>query len=124
MNHADSVRHAVRSEPLRDEAAAIVDVERRRGTAVRERPPQAVRGLSSSLSKEGGGRPQEAGPIIEDGVYVDVDLPEGIYEAALEPLEGEGFPDDRDHQPEACEDPVDRHPAHSNATTSEEGVDP
>jgi hypothetical protein len=63
-------------------------------------------------------------PHPSDAELVHIDLPEGIGEASLEPLEGEGLPDYPDHEPVALEDSVDRHPAQPDAPTGEEGVDP
>ncbi len=100
IDHADAVRRALCSELLRDEASPVVDLDHRRGAPALERPPRVVRGLPSSLPNVGARHHQEAGPAIEDGVdvdvapdpgdaeLVDVDLPEGVDVALLEPPGG------------------------------------
>jgi hypothetical protein len=63
-------------------------------------------------------------PSPADAELVDIDLPEGVHRATLEPLEGDRLPNEPNHEPVPLQDPVNGNPAHSDAATGKGGVDP
>src|SRR5580692_2535777 len=73
VDHRDTSGGAVLPELLRDEATPVVDVESLGLAATLERPPEIVRGLTGPLSEVGAGHHEVPGPIVQDGV--DVDMP-------------------------------------------------
>ena len=58
--------------PIRDEAAPNVDVESLGLAAARERPPEVVGDFPAPLAEVGAGHHEVSGPIVQDGVHVDV----------------------------------------------------
>lgn len=72
VDHRDTSRDAKLAELLREEAAAVVDVEGLGPAAARKRPPEVVRGLSAPLSKVGASHPQVSTAIVQDGGDVDM----------------------------------------------------
>lgn len=135
VGHRDASGGAELPELLRDETSPVVDVEGLGLAAGPERPPKVVRGLASLLVEVGAGPHEVPGPIVQDGVHVDVasnpgdaelvdiHLPEGVDVSALEPLEGDRFLDGADHEPVALQHPVDGDPAHPDPPPSKDGVD-
>lgn len=136
VDHGDTPNCAVCSKLLGDEATPVVDVESLGLAATLEPPPEVVRGRPGLSVKVGAGHHEVPGPIVEDGVDVDVPtdpadselldvhLPEGVDVAALEPLERLRLLDESNHEPVALQDPVDRDPAHLDAPAPKDGMNP
>jgi hypothetical protein len=136
VDQTDVVVAAELAELLRDEATAVVHGDRRGLPPALERPPEVVGGLVGPLPPMAAGHPQEAGPVIQNGVNVDlplhsldaepvhVHLPEGVHEVSLEPLERLGLRDDPNHEPVPLQNAVNGPPARPDTPTGEDGVDP
>ena len=135
VDHSETLLLAVSPELLRDEAAPVVDIERLRPPSTLDGPPEIVDRLTSPLVPIGAGHHKVSRAIVQEGVEVDVPpnpgdaelvhvrLPEGVHVTALEAREGEGLPDDPNHEAMALQDPMDGPPAQLNSSAAENGVD-
>lgn len=114
----------------------VADVQSLGLVATLERPPEVVRVLPGPLVRVGAGDHEVPGPIVEDDADVDVltdpadsepvdvHLLEGVDVAALEPLERLRLLDVSNHKLMALQHPVERDPAHPDASAPRDGVNP